>query len=102
MNGIELITQERKRQIEVEGWTQEHDKQHIGGDLAAAGAAYAVGAASSLVNQDDDYRATMYADVAEVVWPWDEEWWKPTPENIVRQLAKAGALIAAEIDRIQG
>ena len=30
-----------------------------------------------------------------------EEWWKPTPKNRVRELVKAGALIAAEIDRLQ-
>jgi hypothetical protein len=34
-------------------------------------------------------------------WPWDREWWKPTPNNRIRELAKAGALIAAEIDRLQ-
>lgn len=33
-------------------------------------------------------------------WPWDEEWWKPS-EDPVRNLVKAGALIAAEIDRLQ-
>ncbi len=33
-------------------------------------------------------------------WPWDEEWWKPD-NDAVRNLAKAGALIAAEIDRLQ-
>ena len=37
-------------------------------------------------------------------WPksWDIIWWKPTPKDRVRELAKAGALIAAEIDRING
>ena len=34
-------------------------------------------------------------------WPWREGEWKPTPDDRVRDLAKAGALIAAEIDRIQ-
>jgi hypothetical protein len=33
-------------------------------------------------------------------WPWDAEWWKPSPDS-VRNLVKAGALIAAEIDRLQ-
>lgn len=33
-------------------------------------------------------------------WPWDlKRHWKPTPGDPVRQLVKAGALIAAEIDR---
>ena len=33
-------------------------------------------------------------------WPWDDEWWKPTPDDRIRELVKAGALIAAEIDRL--
>jgi hypothetical protein len=33
-------------------------------------------------------------------WPWDEKWWKPST-NPIRNLVKAGALIAAEIDRLQ-
>ena len=34
------------------------------------------------------------------LWPWDRKWWKPTPDNRIRELEKAGALIAAEIDRL--
>jgi hypothetical protein len=33
-------------------------------------------------------------------WPWAERFWKPTPDDRVRELVKAGALIAAEIDRL--
>lgn len=35
------VIAERRRQIEVEGWTHEHDDQHQVGDLASAGACYA-------------------------------------------------------------
>lgn len=38
------------------------------------------------------------ADTA--AWPWDENWWKPSLDPI-RNLVKAGALLAAEIDRLQ-
>ena len=34
-------------------------------------------------------------------WPWDMKWWKPSDEDPIRNLVKAGALIAAEIDRLQ-
>ena len=34
-------------------------------------------------------------------WPWDESWFKPTPDDRIRELVKAGALILAEIDRLQ-
>jgi hypothetical protein len=34
------------------------------------------------------------------VWPWEQpDWWKPS-DNPIRNLEKAGALIAAEIDRL--
>lgn len=32
-------------------------------------------------------------------WPWDVSWWKPTPD-VEGNLVKAGALIAAELDRL--
>lgn len=47
MNGAELIAAERRRQIEQEGWTPEHDDQHSGGELATAGAVYATPANGS-------------------------------------------------------
>ena len=37
-------------------------------------------------------------DLLEVLWPWDLKYWKPSPDNRIRKLEKAGALIAAEID----
>lgn len=36
------------------------------------------------------------------MWPWSDEKWNPEPDNRIRELAKAGALIAAEIDRLLG
>ena len=106
--GIELIAAERQRQIDEEGWTSEHDDSHDKGELADAAAVYA--------------RVTQ-ANVLRVIeqpyvhgWPWDIEWLKPFGEppasnpyykhsfpvvDRLRCLVKAGALIAAEIDRLQ-
>jgi hypothetical protein len=83
--GLSLITAERLRQIAVEGYTPEHDAEHGGGELALAAAAYAL-AASCRQNQ------------GAVWWPWDSGY-KPGPQPL-DSLVKAGALIAAEIDRI--
>ena len=91
MNGIELIATERKRQMEIEGWTPEHDKQHDSGELARAAACYAFEAVSL---PTIDVKRFIYDN-----WPWSRKWWKPTPDDTIRQLVKAGALIAAEIDR---
>ncbi|MBU6430357.1 MAG: hypothetical protein KGR26_15180 [Cyanobacteria bacterium REEB65] len=88
MTGTELIAAERKRQIEEEGWTANHDASYHDGELALAGACYAF----DVVN--GPHRTPSSA------WPWDRAYWKPTPNDPIRQLVKAGALIAAEIDRL--
>jgi hypothetical protein len=84
--GWERIRDERLRQIRSEGWTPEHDDEHAEGDLYEAAIAYLLAVGEPLDNPPPD------------VWPWDASWWKPTADPI-RQLAKAGALVAAEIDR---
>ena len=95
MNGIELIAQERQRQIEAEGWTPEHDDEHDAGQLAAAARCYTKTAQLQVCRL-----VSRQLGRPEFTWPWDEEAWKPSPDAI-RNLVKAGALIAAEIDRLQ-
>ena len=100
--GVELIAAERKRQIAEEGWTPEHDAEHSEGDLAAAGASYALDMVASTSTIDaPTHMGEACRDAGDACWPWDGDWWKPTPNDLVRQLTKAGALIAAEIDKIQ-
>jgi len=89
-DGAALIAAERRRQVEAEGWTPEHDDQHDQGELAQAAAAYALHAGAGLSKR-------VYE--AERLWPFTDGW-KPSA-NEVRELVKAGALIAAEIDRLQ-
>ena len=98
MNGAERIATERKRQIEKEGWTKKHDASHFPGCLAAAGASYALDFAAKTA--DTEGREKLYGISSLEVWPFGEEWWKPTHDDFVKQLTKAGALIAAEIDRL--
>jgi len=94
--GIELIAEERKRQIEIEGWTPEHDAQHTDGELAQAGSYYA------MTDDTIDFINEKWGNDNDLFfWPFDLKWLKRTPNDRVRQLSKAGALIAAEIDRIQ-
>lgn len=93
MSGIELIAAERQRQIAVEGWTPEHDDEHGMGEMAAAAVCYAQ------LGIDEEIRAVgPVGDFFIEWWPWANEWWKPS-EDPIRNLVKAGALIAAEIDR---
>lgn len=92
MNGTGMIVAERQRQIEEEGWTWDHDDEHTNGEMALAAACYAL---AELHRQKE-----MYGEPPPE-WPWDREWWKPTPMDRIRELVKAGALIAAEIDRLK-
>ena len=78
------VLAERQRQIDVEGWTPEHDDKH----------------GFELVNAAVCYAETMgpCRPCPTVGWPWELEDWKPKSyrENLVR----AGALIIAEIERL--
>ena len=87
---IALIAAERRRQIEAEGWTLEHDDQHANGELAAAAVCYAV---------PPDMRDPRPGAIPDI-WPFAARCWKPTPDDRVRELVKAGTLIAAEIERL--
>lgn len=95
--GVELIADERQRQIEKEGWTKEHDSfRHKNGQLADAAVSYALTAEERkrlchLARTDDEVPPT---------WPFEKEHWKPCQNDRIKELVKAGALIAAEIDRL--
>lgn len=80
---------ERQRHISAEGWTPERDDRYRGCELAKAAAAYAH-AATGL--------GWQVKENPPPVWPWPTSWWKPTTSR--RDLEKAGALILAEMERI--
>ncbi|PZQ21140.1 MAG: hypothetical protein DI569_12810, partial [Sphingopyxis macrogoltabida] len=46
-SAIDDIAAERRRQVEAEGWTPDHDDEHGDGSLAAAAATYAFSAATA-------------------------------------------------------
>lgn len=85
--GIDYIKNERIRQIKQEGWSLKHDQTYTSQELARAACYYAV--------------PPHQHQIREAIWPerWDKKWKKPSNDR-VRELSKAGALIAAEIDRI--
>jgi hypothetical protein len=92
MTGAELIEAERIRQVAVEGYTSEHDATFRDGQLAWAAVCYAApGPVFRL------YDGILYDDP----WPWNGGFDKRDDHDRLRQLVIAGALIAAEIDRMQ-
>ncbi len=112
--GVHLISVERKRQLEVEGWTADHDDDHAGPALALAAICYTAMA----IDDYADIRAVAWdgegnAEIRDP-WPWDKTWDKRKKharlrarteadrrQGRIRCLVIAGALIAAEIDRLQ-
>ena len=80
------VLAERRRQIEAEGWTPEHDDEHSAGEMAKAAACYAL------------VSAGFNPDATITVWPWHRRWWKPSDKRC--NLVKAAALILAEIERL--
>jgi len=99
LSGAELIALERRRQVEEEGFTAAHDDDYLAGDLTYAGLCYAAYAIQSSNNRAN------FKNLLPSSWPWNFKWWKPGPDDSDNsrrlELIKAGALIAAEIDRLQ-
>lgn len=82
MSARDEIAAERRRQVEAEGWTPDHDDGHSDGSMADAARVYLHGDPQT----------------SPVPWPWDWKWWKPRGRR--RDLIRAGALAQAEIDRL--
>ena len=87
--GADLIREERRRQIEVEGYDTMHDRHHTPQVLCRAAVGYAL-------HEDPE---KPLAEAAASLWPWTRDFWKPKDQ--LRNLVRAGALIAAAIDRLQ-
>lgn len=87
--GVHMIAAERQRQIEKEGYKPSDDDRYISNELEQAA---------------DYYRATESDRQGEFAgapeWPWSFKYFKPTPDDRVRELVKAGALYMAEQDRL--
>lgn len=79
------VVAERQRQQSVEGWTPEHDNAYQNSELADAAACYAIHA------HNQGFSTPAH-------WPWSPDWWKQSGARC--DLVKAGALILAEIERI--
>jgi len=110
--GIELIAEERAKQISDDGYSPAHDDRHNDGEIAVAGGTYALPQSHRIMGkrtitiptarglaEPDGWKEVSVSVPCD--WPWEPQSWKPTPNDRVRELVKAGALIAAEIDRLQ-
>ncbi len=78
-------------------YSAEHDDGHVSGELLDAASCYLEWAGQQVLHGRGDI-ATLMAGVG-VMWPFEPESWKPSNDPI-RNLAHAGALIVAEIERL--
>lgn len=87
------VLTERRRQVDEEGWSLRHDDEHTKGELAWAAAYFAAQAACFCAG------GTIAWEQARVLWPFSE---RPNVKPADKRgcLVKAGALIIAEIERL--
>jgi len=108
-SGIELITAERQRQIEVKGYNAEHDEMESAFQLSTAAGMYIANAINTDFEDHTHYDGK--GDCARFqlrqidTKKWGEEWpWEDKDgrdkADVLTSLVKAGALVAAEIDNI--
>lgn len=118
MDGVALIAEERKRQVAEEGYNDKHDDDfyHSHGELAWAAVCYAAPLPVAIVVQQDTSEPGSVSCI--FVDPWPAKWERQSDKRIrdqegrlvlanllpirqqIRNFVKAGALIAAEIDRL--
>lgn len=92
VDGAQLIAEERRRQVITEGWTVDHDDAHTNDELVRAAVVY--------LTFREGRPPWWAADAVPAIWPFEPEAWKASGEA-GPNLVKAGALIAAELDRLQ-
>lgn len=96
--GVKLIAKERERQVEYHRWSAAHDDGHTDQVIAVAAAVYAM-PFKMRENQ------ILGRSLRHIFWPWQGDFrgatqQSPTDSERIHELTKAGALIAAEIDRL--
>lgn len=95
-SGADLIRIERQRQVSVEQYTAEHDAGHTA-ELISAAKVYADHSRFLVWHPGAWPPAAREVINTPQEWPWDGSYYKPSGDPI-RDLTKAGALIAAALD----
>lgn len=99
--GAVRIVLERRRQMVEEGWTPEHDDEHVNRQLVRAASCYLFQYLSQVgwpPRRQPDAAPSGLPPARFAGWPWRDGW--KQSDDPIRNLEKAGALIAAEIDRL--
>jgi hypothetical protein len=95
MTAIELIAEKHRTNREHKGYTPEHDDTHTSGELIEAASCYL-----DIALVQDHIGVSPEHLEQPPLWPFESDAWKPSDDPI-RNLVHAGALIVAEIERLQ-
>lgn len=79
---LNLVRDEREKQINKHGYTPEHDDEHVDGEIADAAACYA---STELIPY----------------WPWEPEYFKKEEKTRKEQIITAAAMLMAEYERLE-
>jgi hypothetical protein len=104
-NAMKLISEERNRQTTSEGYNHTHDDSHDKSELAKAADCYYTDPDARILKARYSKKKGRQL-VDDLIkrpkrWPWSGTSWKPSPDNRVRELVKAGALYQAEKERLE-
>lgn len=96
--GVAIIAAERRRQVIEEGFKPKHDATHQDESMAMVAACYSSPDEIYIHKRDEITGTHVFHDP----WPksWSKTWDKRGKHDRRKQLAIAGALCAAEIDRL--
>lgn len=91
-DALQLVIEARLSQIVAPGHSVAHESSMENGELAVAAACYA---------KNTLHSTNVQVGTAQPLqWPFAADEWKPSPDNRLSELARAGAYILAEIERL--
>lgn len=92
--GLGVVQLERVRQVDKHNWTPEHDDQYVNNELLLYTEYW-----MSLPDQGEWRKLLINQIKNSRTDGWGDEWFKYDERTPEERLARAGALICAEIDR---
>ena len=95
LSGVEMIRKHRTEQIHKHGYTTDADAAHTGGELVAGALCYLISALNVAADQTDEF-----AEDVSSRWPESLAGGYKRRDSLLENLVRAGAMIAAEIDRM--